>query len=93
MCEVADFVVAELIAMNGLVLYFQSKRRFPRWTSVGPLRQFNKRGYGAELVLTVFKKGLTGPFLQFRIWFDLLNLRSPDGGRDLKRSYESANTR
>ena len=33
MWEVADFVGAELIAVNGLVLYFQSKRRFPSWTS------------------------------------------------------------
>jgi hypothetical protein len=31
--EVADFVGAELTAVNGLVLYFQSKRRFPSWTS------------------------------------------------------------
>jgi len=33
MWEVADFVDAELTAVNGLVLYFQSKRRFPSWTS------------------------------------------------------------
>ena len=31
--EVADFVCTELIAVNGLVLYFQSKRIFPSWTS------------------------------------------------------------
>src|SRR5262249_19240412 len=33
MWEVADFVDTELIAVNGLVLCFQSKRRFPSWTS------------------------------------------------------------
>src|SRR5271154_3767364 len=33
MSEVADFVDAELTAVNGLVVYFQSKRRFPSWTS------------------------------------------------------------
>jgi hypothetical protein len=33
MSEVTDFVDAELTAVNGLVFYFQSKRRFPSWTS------------------------------------------------------------
>src|SRR3974390_1908735 len=48
MWEVADFVGAELIAMNGLVLYFQSKRRFPSWTSrvrvPSPAPSFNNLG-------------------------------------------------
>ena len=33
MWEVADSVDTELIAVNGLVLYFQSKRKFPSWMS------------------------------------------------------------